>query len=59
MMGEIVSLKRRRKQKARLEKQAEAAANRIKFGRAKKERVETAAMRALDGKRLDGHKRDE
>ena len=41
MMGDIVSLKLRRKHKAQVEKES------------------AAAKRAQDGKRLDGHKRDE
>ncbi len=60
-MGEIVNLRRARKDKARREKDSEAATNRQRFGRtrAEKKRDEDAAERRrllLDGKRLDEEK---
>lgn len=57
-MGEIVSLRRVRKQKARTEKEKEAAANRVKFGRSREEREFTDARRLQAEHRLDDHKRD-
>ena len=57
-MADIVNLKRARKDKARREHQAEAAANRRRFGRtrAEKETDKDAKLRAereIDGKRID------
>jgi hypothetical protein len=57
-MGEIVNLRRARKQRARQEKSARADANRAKFGRPKAEKsrnTDDAARHEneLDGKRLD------
>lgn len=56
-MGELVNLKRIRKQRARQEDAATAEANRIRFGRSAAERRGTEAeakraQRLLDGKRL-------
>ena len=58
MIGDVVSLKLRRKQKARVEKESAATANRAKFGRTKNERKAIAAKQTQDRNRLDGHKRD-
>ncbi len=58
-MGEIVSLKLRRKQKARAEKDEKATENRAKFGRAKAEKQLTYAEKAKAAKDLDAHKRDD
>lgn len=58
-MGDIVNLKTRRKRNARAEKEKQAAANRNHFGRAKHERNKSAAERALEARRLEGHKREE
>jgi hypothetical protein len=58
-MAEIVNLKRARKAKARAEKDETAAANRIKFGRTRAEREKAEAGRALEAKKLDGHKRED
>lgn len=57
-MSEVVNLRQARKRKARADKEAEAAANRTKFGRAKAERRQTAAERARAARDLDGKKRD-
>lgn len=56
-MGDVVNLRQRRKQRARDNAEAAAAANRAKFGRPKAERrrESAAAERArteLDGKKL-------
>jgi hypothetical protein len=58
-MGEIVNLRRVRKEKARSAKDADAAANRAKFGTTKAERARRAAETELADRRLDGHKREE
>lgn len=58
-MNEIVNLRRARKEKARSAKDAEAAANRAKFGTPKAERERRAAEAALAARRLDGLKREE
>ena len=58
-MAEIVNLRQARKRKARLDKEAAAAENRIAFGRTKAERKASEARTELDARRLEGHKRDE
>jgi hypothetical protein len=58
-MGEIVNLRRARKDKARSAKDAEAAANRAKFGTPKAERARRAAEAELSTRQLDGLKREE
>jgi Domain of unknown function (DUF4169) len=57
-MGEVVNLRRARKERARREKDAQAETNRAAFGRTKNERETTAALNKLDAARLDAHKRD-
>lgn len=57
-MGEVVNLNQYRKQRERLEREKEASANRVKFGRAKgevwKSRHERDRNQAkLDGKRVE------
>lgn len=57
-MGEIVNLKRARKDKARRERDSEAAANRLRFGRTKAQKKldqDTAerSKHSIDGKRLE------
>ena len=58
-MGEIINLRRARKNKARAVSDAEAAAKRAEFGRSSAEREATRKLRNLDATRLDGHRRDE
>jgi len=60
MPAEIINLRQARKAKARAEKDAQAEANRRKYGRTKAERMaqEDERIRArsrLDGLRLDCH----
>jgi len=60
-MAEIVNLKRVRKNKARRERESEAAANRQRFGRTGAEKAaerdaEERTRRSLDGKRLEPEK---
>jgi len=57
-MAEIVNLRCARKDKARRERQAEADANRRRFGRTKAEKAadddaRTRTRRELDAKRID------
>lgn len=56
MTGEIINLKRARKAKARTVREAEADANRVRFGRTKVERDLSSAKGELAARRLDGHK---
>ena len=58
-MADIISLKSARKQKARSDKEALAAKNRVKFGRTKAEKQLAEARNDLADKHIDGHKRDE
>jgi hypothetical protein len=57
-MADIVNLKRARKDKARHEREAQAAANRRRFGRTGAEKradsdAKARAEREIDGKRID------
>lgn len=57
-MGDIVNLRAVRKQRERAAREAEAAANRSRFGRTKTQKRQEAAAadkarQDLDGKRLD------
>lgn len=58
-MAEIISLKNARKQKARADKEVQAAQNRVLFGRTKAEKLQQAQEQALADKHIDGHKRDD
>lgn len=58
-MAEIVNLRRARKQRDRDRKEAEASANRVRFGRRKDETAVESARRALEDRRLEGHRRDD
>lgn len=58
-MAEIVNLKLARKRRDRAEKDVVAEQNRQKFGRTKAERDKETATRALESRKLDGHKLDE
>ncbi len=55
-MGDVINLRRARKDKARGEKEKQAEANRLQFGRTKAERKLTDARNELAGKKLDDHK---
>jgi hypothetical protein len=55
-MGDLVNLRRARKDKARREREKTAENNRIVFGRAKEEREASAAVKALTEARLDAHR---
>lgn len=58
-MAEIINLRQARKAKARAGKEAEAAANRTKFGRSKAEKALEAARQQLADRAIEGHKREE
>ena len=58
-MGDIVNLNRYRKQKQRAERERRANEKRARFGIPKGERAKTSAERALEGRRLDGVRRDD
>ena len=57
-MAEIINLRKARKAKARAEKEADAAANREKFGQSKEERSQSEAAKDLLDRKLDAHRRD-
>jgi len=57
-MAEIVNLNRARKAKARAERAAEAAANRVKHGRTGAEKANDRAGEARRNALLDGAKRE-
>ena len=55
-MAEIINLRDARKAKARSEKEAKAADNRIAFGRSKKAKTLAEAKKAIEVSRHEGHK---
>jgi hypothetical protein len=57
-MGDVVNLRRARKERDRREKEAAAQANRVAYGRSKSERKLTDAQKRLDAGKFDAHKRD-
>jgi len=56
-MAQILNLNRARKAKLRKDKEQRAAENRIKHGTPKSQRARKAAERAIEERRLEGHKR--
>ncbi len=58
MPADLINLRRARKQRDRAAREEQAAANRVKFGRTKAERQQTAAIDHLDRRRLDAQKID-
>ncbi|WP_026793075.1 DUF4169 family protein [Pleomorphomonas oryzae] len=54
-MGDLVNLRRARKDRDRRRREDEAAENRAKFGRTKVEKLTAKAQDELDARRLDGH----
>lgn len=58
-MADIINLRTVRKQKARADKDVQAAQNRVLFGRSKAEKLKQAAEKAQADKHIDGHKKDE
>lgn len=57
-MADIVNLNDRRKRKAREEREAEAAAKRMMFGRTKGEKKRDETRKSADIRKLDGAKCD-
>jgi hypothetical protein len=57
-MGDIVNLNDRRKRKARAEKEADAAAKRLMFGRTKGEKQRDTKEMDANVRKLDGARRD-
>nr|WP_294812038.1 DUF4169 family protein [uncultured Sphingomonas sp.] len=57
-MAEIINLNKARKAKARVEKSAQADANRARFGRTRSEKAADAADKARIARKLDDSKRD-
>ena len=58
-MAEILNLNRARKAKAKIDAQAKAAENRVKFGRAKADKALDAARAEKLKRDLDGAKRED
>jgi Domain of unknown function (DUF4169) len=54
-MAEIINLRQARKARVRTEAEAEAARNRITYGRAKTERLASTTRNELEAKRLEAH----
>ena len=57
-MGEIINLRQARKARAKADKEAKAAENRIAFGRTKAERQKAEAQEKLGERRHEGHRLD-
>lgn len=57
-MAEIVNLRRAKKAKARAEADAQAAENRVLFGRTKAEKQRTEIERERAARGIEGHKRE-
>ncbi len=57
-MGDIVNLRAARKLRARADRKAEAAENRVRFGRSKAETAEAARAAAREAAHVEGHRRE-
>lgn len=57
-MTDVVNLNRLRKAKAKADREATAAQNRVAFGRTKGEKRKVAAEKTIAEKLIDAHKRD-
>ena len=58
-MADIINLRNARKQKARADKDVQAAQNRVLFGQTKAEKLKRSAEKTLADKHIDGHKKNE
>jgi hypothetical protein len=58
-MGDVINLNKFRKQKERADKAKTAEQNRLKHGESKVERARREKQKALEAKKLEGHKLDE
>jgi Domain of unknown function (DUF4169) len=56
-MAVIINLKSARKAKSSAQRERDAEANRLKFGRTKTEKKQSRANQELTTKKLDGHRR--
>ncbi len=57
-MADIVNLNERRKRKAREQREADASAKRMLFGRTKGEKIREELEKSADIRKLDGARRD-
>ena len=57
-MGEVVNLNRARKSRSRASQKADAAANRVAYGRTKAEKQAASLDQARASRLLDGKKRE-
>jgi hypothetical protein len=57
-MGDVVNLRRARKDRARRDADSAASANRAAFGRTRAEKDGQRAVRNLEARKLDGHRLD-
>lgn len=57
-MADIVNLNERRKRKAREQKEQDAAARRVLFGRTKGEKLRDETQKSADVRKLDGARRE-
>ena len=57
MTADIINLRKARKAKTRADTEKQAAENRAKFGRSKRERETASAVLKIDKSRLDGARR--
>jgi hypothetical protein len=57
-VADLVNLRQARKRKRRAEAQSKADANRALHGRAAAEKKADSLFRALEGKKLDAHRRE-
>jgi len=58
-MADILSLSKARKARARAQKEAAAAENRVRFGRTRADRQSEAVEKARAADKLDAHKRED
>jgi len=58
-VSDVVNLNKFRKRKKTAKKQAQAAENRVKFGRTKAEKARDKKEREILGNQLDGSRRDD
>jgi hypothetical protein len=58
-MTQVINLQKKRKAKARTDKEKKAAENRIKFGRTKAEKQTEKMKSEILSRHIDGHKIDD
>lgn len=58
-MAEIINLRTAKKQRARVDKEAQATQNRTLFGRSKSEKLKEALEKDRAEKHIEGHKRED